>query len=323
MALAGFATAIVLYRHQTLSLTVRIGLAINWTLVYIFVTTLSMAKQTHGKLNRLQRELPEGMVVDAAWLEARGYSSSLRSQYVSAGWLDQPVRRVYRRSRGPILWEQVVISLQTALDYPLTVGGRTALEAQGYAHYLKNTVSEVHLYGPDRPPSWLTTLPLETAFHYHNSRRLFSGDPKIAKSRADKTNDALTDGPLPPLMPGGFIAQSGGTISWPLRTSSPERALLELLDELPNRESFHQVDMLVEGMVNLSPRRMQNLLMTCQSVKVKRLFFYFADRHQHPWLAQIDKSVVDLGAGKRVLIKGGKLDQQYQITVPGDMNGVA
>lgn len=282
-----------------------------------------MAKQNHRKLNRLQHELPEGTLVDAAWLEARGYSSSLRSQYVSAGWLDQPVRRVYRRSRGPILWEQAVISLQTALDYPLTVGGRTALEAQGYAHYLSNAVSEVHLYGPDRPPSWLATLPLETTFLYHNSRKLFPGETSVAERSASKPRGVFADEPRLPNMPGGFMPQSASAIRWPLRYSSPERALLELLDELPNRESFHQVDMLVEGMVNLSPRRMQKLLTTCQSVKVKRLFFYIADRHQHPWLAQIDRSVVDLGAGKRVLVKGGKFDPKYQITVPGDINGVA
>ena len=55
--------------------------------------------------------------------------------------------------------------------------------------------------------------------------------------------------------------------------------MLELLDELPERETFHQVDMLMEGLTNLSPRRLQKLLADCRSVKVKRLFFFFADRH--------------------------------------------
>ena len=48
-----------------------------------------------------------------------------------------------------------------------------------------------------------------------------------------------------------------------------------------------------------------------------------ADRHHRRWLAQLDKSAVDLGAGKRVLVKGGVLDPYYHITVPRDMNGVA
>ena len=46
---------------------------------------------------------------------------------------------------------------------------------------------------------------------------------------------------------------------------------LELLDELPRRETFHQADMLMEGLPNLSPRRLQKLLPDCRSVKVKRL----------------------------------------------------
>jgi hypothetical protein len=60
--------------------------------------------------------------------------------------------------------------------------------------------------------------------------------------------------------------------------------------------------------------------LVCKSVKVKRLFFWFAERHQHAWLKQIDKSKVNLGTGKRMLVKGGKLDTKYLITMPDDLN---
>jgi hypothetical protein len=96
-----------------------------------------------------------------------------------------------------------------------------------------------------------------------------------------------------------------------------------LLDELPNRESFHQADMLMEGLANLSPRRLAKLLADCRSVKVKRLFFFFADRHPHAWRRQLRAEDFDLGSGKRVLAKGGKLDSRYQITVPEDLDGVS
>ena len=72
---------------------------------------LSMKMHSGGKLNQLQRELPDGLLTDAAWMEAHGYSSVLRSQYVRAGWLDSPARRVYRRLRTPLTWQQVVASL--------------------------------------------------------------------------------------------------------------------------------------------------------------------------------------------------------------------
>ena len=77
-----------------------------------------MTEQKPSKLNLLERHLPEGLVVDASWLAKHGYSTSLRSQYVKAGWLEQPARRVYRRPQGSLGWQRVVISLQTLLEYP-------------------------------------------------------------------------------------------------------------------------------------------------------------------------------------------------------------
>lgn len=253
-----------------------------------------------SKLNRLQQALPEGLVADAAWLQARGYSSALRHHYVRAGWLESPAGRVYRRSRGPLTWQQVVVSLQTVLDLPLTVGGRTALEQLGYAHNLGTTMREIHLYGPNRPPTWLASLPVDVTFHWHNSLRLFPGGAEA------------------PTQPSPVLVNAGG-LTLPIQYSSKERAVLELLDELPDHESFYQVDALVEGLSDVSPRRMQALLQGCDSVKVKRLFLFFADRHRHAWQSRLDVSRVDLGSGKRVLAKGGKLDPRYHITVPSDL----
>lgn len=257
-------------------------------------------------------------MADAAWMEAHGYSSSLRSQYVKAGWLDQPARRVYRRSRQPLTWQQVVMSLQVVLDYTLIVGGRTGLELQGYAHYLSHEVKEVHLYGPMRPPTWISDLPLDTKFHWHNSQRLFPDDP-VPERDVHRLVPGLTASSLP----ASHVVSPNQFTNLPLSASTKERAILEMLDELPDRESFHQVDALMEGLSDLSPRRLQTLLENCASVKVKRLFLFFAERHHHAWFAKLDTSRVDIGAGKRVLARGGKLDPHYLITVPGDLHGLA
>ncbi|WP_342587258.1 AbiEi antitoxin N-terminal domain-containing protein [Hoeflea olei] len=72
-------------------------------------------------------------------LSARDYYISLRTKYVASGWLEQPARRVYRRPRGQLSWQQVVISLQTILDHRLAVGGRTGLELQGYLYPSPNS----------------------------------------------------------------------------------------------------------------------------------------------------------------------------------------
>jgi hypothetical protein len=118
------------------------------------------------------------------------------------------------------------------------------------------------------------------------------------------------------------VAPNWGQWDWPLTLSTPERAIFELLDELPNHETFEQVDALFGGLTNLRPDRLQKLLKDCASVKVKRLFFYFADRHTHPWLKRLKKEDVDFGSGKRLLAKSGVLDPTYQIIVPGNLNGV-
>jgi hypothetical protein len=260
-------------------------------------------------------------VVDAAWLDRHGYSRSLRSHYVSAGWLEQPTHRVYRRPQGSLSWEAVVISLQTKLGLPLVVGGRTALQVQGFSHYLSETVREVHLYGPTPPPTWIEKLPLDVTFCHHNSERLIRSDPSargLTSMNWDlRTNEGWSADSLH-----GYRTIQWSQWDWPLTLSTPERALLELLDELPNHESFDHVDKLVEGMVNLSPRRMAKLLADCRSVKVKRLFFFFADRHPHAWRKHLNPDNYDLGSGNRALVKGGKLDPIYRITVPEDLDGI-
>ena len=282
-----------------------------------------MGEQNASKLNQLEKELPEGLLVDAAWLERHGYYGSLRKKYVDLGWLEQPAHRVYRRPRGALRWEQAVISLQTLLEVPVVVGGRTALELQGFAHYLAREQVEVHLYGREPPPSWLHKLPLPERFVFHKSQRLFRNDP-ITRSLTSlswnvKTGEGVSTDPLHGR---GLTVQPWGQWDWPLTLSAPERAVLELLDELPDRESFHQADKLMEGLANLSPRRLQKLLEDCRSVKVKRLFFFLADRHGHAWLKRIERERIDLGTGKRMLVRGGKLDPAYGITVPEDLDAV-
>lgn len=279
----------------------------------------NVARQKEQHLNLLETRLPEGLVVTSSWLRQHGYSRQLLSHYVRTGWLVQPTRGVYQRPRGSLSWQQIVISLQTLLKEPLVIGGRSALELQGYAHYLRPSMTEVYLYGPKAPPTWLNRLPLKVRFIYHNSCKLFSAEADQRSftslvERAKPQPNAASDV--------GVVTQPWGQWDWSLVLSAPERAILELLDELPGRESFEHADKMMEGLVNLRPQLLQKLLTRCGSVKVKRLFFFFADRHQHAWLKRIDRAAVDLGRGKRMLVKDGKLDRTYQITVPENLDAV-
>lgn len=277
----------------------------------------SMSKHNHGKLNQLGRLLPEGLVVDAAWLEQRGYSRALRSQYVSRGWLDSPVRGVYWRPRGVLHWEQVVISLQVLLGYPVSVGGRTALEMRGYSHYLHQAQHTVHFYTDRKLPGWLWKLPDMPTFVAHNRARFLPALPDYSDTLSLNSSVEATL----PRLPGSLEIDEWGPWRWPLVNSAPERAILELIDELPRNISFDMVDKFMEGLVTLRPRKLQALLEDAGSVKVKRLFFFFADRHRHQWWDVIDRNGIGLGKGKRMIVQG-KLDRKYQITIPEDMDAL-
>ena len=279
-------------------------------------------------LNRLHQLLPEGLAADAAWFTRMGYPSSLRSRYLACGWLQPVARGVFRRplhrpgtegTAVPLRWQHVVISLQLVLDHPATVGGRTALELHGFAHYpSSNGPREVHLYGDERAPGWLGKLPIVKPFVFHNARKLFRSEP-IAAGLKELKSSMTVDGPRLRQIHGSLTWQCFGDGDWPIMLSTPERAVLELLDELPDRETFHQVDMLIEGLVGQSPKRLNRLLRECRSNKVKRLFLWFAERHGHTWFERLDRDRIDLGKGKRMLVRHGKLDAKYQITVPEDL----
>ncbi len=113
-----------------------------------------------------------------------------------------------------------------------------------------------------------------------------------------------------------------GPWPWPLYLSTPERAILELVNELPNHESFHHVDNIMSGLSTLSPRKLNTLLTDCRSIKAKRLFLFLAKRHHHAWFKHIEQDALELGTGNRTVVKGGRLDTTYLITVPGDLDGL-
>ena len=69
-------------------------------------------------------------------------------------------------------------------------------------------------------------------------------------------------------------------------------------------------------MNNLHPKKVQEFLSNCHSIKVKRLFLYLAEKAKHEWFNHLDLSNIDLGSGKRKIVENGALDEKYKITVP-------
>ena len=86
-------------------------------------------------------------------------------------------------------------------------------------------------------------------------------------------------------------------------------------DKLDLIECYH----LVEGLSNLRPKLLQELLEKCSSVKVKRLFLMMASKAQHQWLTFLDLKKIDLGKGDRSIIKGGVYNAKVHISVPKEL----
>jgi hypothetical protein len=110
-----------------------------------------------------------------------------------------------------------------------------------------------------------------------------------------------------------------GTWEWQLPVSAPERALLETLVWVTDTSDFHAIDKLFESAVSLRPRIVQVVLEAANSIKAKRLFCWYSERHSHSWFNQVSLDKVDLGSGKRQIVSQGRLNHRYQITVPVEM----
>ncbi len=256
-------------------------------------------------LKGLLDRLPPGAYVDSAWLAAQGVRRSSLSGYTKSGWLIRVAHGLYQRPETPAPaamrsadWRAVLLAAQALMGYPLHLGGMSALREQGHAHDLAFGPRPVHLYGP-RFPGWLKTLPTTEPLQFHSTRA-------FANAPVGLGPDTAADPGLP------WWKQS-------LRHSEPERAILEALDELPEAESFSTLDRVFEGLVALRPRRLAAVLEVCVSIKAKRLFFVFAERHGHAWLNHLGRDRVDLGSGDRSLVKGGKLHPTLRITVPPEL----
>ena len=266
-----------------------------------------MTQQRQERLKPLLDDLPPGYVADAAWLTARGIDRKSILQYEQRGWLEKLARGVYRRPdtnrdvSAADDWRRLVLSLQRVMGYDVHVGGRTALSLHGFEHYLRlgAEAPRVYLYGD--VPSWLARLPGADRFETR-TLSLFSG----SKTGVDGVDDKKQTSPKQRRLND-------------LVVSTPERAILEMLNELPVHESFHNVDAIFEGLANLRPRLLEALLQECRSVKVKRLFFVYADQHDHAWRKYLNPDDFDLGSGPRALVEGGRLHPRYAITIPPDL----
>jgi hypothetical protein len=218
--------------------------------------------------------------------------------YLRSGKLESIGRAAYRRPGPPLKWEHFVYSLQE-MGYELHIGARTALDIQGFAHYLEpNGIRRITLYSNSKLPQWLKEI------EYVD----------FVRSAMPCFNE---------LDENFFTAKSFGHWDWKLHVASVELALFEMVCEVKSEADFAVIDKYFESATTLRPKLINALLAECNQIKTKRLFLWFADRHNHQWNSEIDRSTIELGSGKRMIVSGGILDKKYQITVPREMASVA
>ncbi len=266
---------------------------------------MSIINHKTPRLKLLLNDLPPGFMIDTACLRARGIDSKSTHNYVGQGWLEHIVRGVYRRplsnrvESDKLSWQVVLLSLQQIMGYNLHLGGRSALGFAGYTQFITTGEKQyVDFYGD--APSWLKRLPTRDKITL-NGPTLFGKDSVGLIDRIPITYKRNW---------------SVDIWHWPVRISSPERALLEMIDQLRESSDFNYMELFFETLHSLRPELLMSLLKACRSVKVRRLFFVFADLYEHAWCEYLDADQIDLGSGPRALIPGGKFHPAYQISVP-------
>ena len=249
-----------------------------------------MTTHNKTKLKTLFKLLHPNTVLTSSLLDNNGVSRHLRRYYQDSGWIEPLGRGAYKRPNDIIEWQAGVNALQNQLGLKIHVGGLTALTLHGYSHYFRLDKEKLYLFSPlqTRVPKWFT------AYNW-----------KVELFRKSTT----------------FLPEDIGIKEMEIKeikvdVSTPERAILECLLLAPKYADLVECYQVFEGLVNLKPRLVSELLLGCNSIKVKRLFLYMTEKADHQWFKFLKMDKVDIGSGDRMITKKGLYISKYRITIP-------
>jgi hypothetical protein len=269
----------------------NINKSIEFVYFPTYIGTVSTNNQT--KLNKLLQMMPKGVVMLSSWLATQGYSLDLQQRYKKSQWLQSIGSGALVRTGDNVDYHGGIYALQEQAGLSIHVGGRTALSLLGRAHYLDMAAAKVILFGgaTEKLPLWFSKHDWKTNLDYFSTSF------------------------LPSTMGLMELGMDGYTVN----ISTPARAMFEALYLVPKHQELFECYELMEGLNNLRPKIVQELLEHCTSIKVKRLFLYLAEKCNHDWLEFVDLSNVDLGSGTRSLVKNGVYIDKYKITVSKEL----
>ena len=246
------------------------------------------------KINRLIQTTPKGLVLLSIWLASEGYSFELQQRYRRGSWLKSIGKGAMVKTGDSLVLSGAISALQKQANLDIHIGGRSALELSGVAHYLQVNSEEITLFTENKSllPLWFINN------HWDRKPKIFS----VSLFEEDKA---------------GLIEYRDGDLT--MNISCATRALMECLSLCPNQFPLTEAYELMEGLATLRPAQIQTLLEQCKSIKVKRLFLYFAERAGHSWFKYIDTKSIDLGSGVRSLFSEGAFVSKYQLVLPKEL----
>lgn len=252
-----------------------------------------------SKLNWLVTHTTPGSLVLQPWLTENGVSYSLAQKYTKSGWLKKLSAGVYYRpgvnDEVQPSWVDAIQALEVQLRHSVHLAGLSSLTHQGLSHYLKLGEDKIWVGVKNKQslPKWFREFTNQGWFYSTTSsfKRDASKDLKILKVKGKE-----------------------------IKASCPELAAYEVVEAINTQISFVHAAELFQGLVNLSPRKVQSILERSNAVQTNRVFLFLSHHQGHAWVQRLDETKIKLGSGKRQIERGGRLDERYQITVPESLS---
>ncbi|MCQ2914015.1 MAG: type IV toxin-antitoxin system AbiEi family antitoxin [Alphaproteobacteria bacterium] len=230
---------------------------------------------------------PNGVVLTSKWLKQQGISKDLLKVYRKNGLIQSIHRGAFIKAGDIPTIEGAIYALRQE-GLSVYIGGATALMKyhNTWQYLRKNQKSTLFSIKKEKIPQWFKSF--------------FAND--------------YTYIPTTILNDDGF-QQTPQELGFVIPFSTQERAFIELLQTCPENISVQEAYEILETLVTLRPKLLQNLLEQCASIKVKRLFLYLSSIANHEWYKKIDVSKFDLGTSVYKINNHGKYVKEFNIVV--------
>ena len=260
-------------------------------------------KEPFSKKDQLILNWGDDEVHTSRWFDKYNITNQSVSQFLSKQLLRRLGGGAYVKGKDKLNWQAAISTAQNELNLPIHVGGHSALNLLGLNHYLNfKEKPPIYVIARERirTPIWLKQNDWGVEFQFKTSKLFRNNHRSTTKSA---TNSVV----------GLEVFKNS---KFKIKISSRERAIMELIDNLDLSESFDTLEKSFEGLTNIRSDLTQKLLETCNSIKVKRVFLFMATRLELPVIKKLKLNKINLGSGKRVIVKNGQLDKKFSITIP-------